>query len=599
MHAERTCDLTTGLRLMPDVMSSKSAMRTTARHPRCHFPLIWIGTVLILASAAGCRHGAEYDPADIPAPGTTARELIDTTPVVDVHTHTFNSRFLPIREIALGKRDMSPWFSLAGDSLVIALTELITDATETDLRGDVDLRVARRTNRRLKEIERTTGTQPANGITAEDIRSEPAISGAKKLLRDQKQMADLAPAEQRRLQKFAAQFAHRHGPLPGLFPDQAERSNEIRHFLSCLTAPSTRMESLFQNDHTSPDGKSRKVTLAVSHMMDMAPTYDQVEDGDVLFRFRKQQIPAMRRQQRVASGRMIYFVAYSPFRDHWHNDPEAGPGHALAIVKHAYEQQGAFGVKVYPPSGYRPTNNRIPPRPWSIASQPGRQWDARYKPHGVRVSGAELDARLDALYQWCVREDVPIFAHCGSGEVQARKGYHQLADPAEWRAVLERHPKLRLCLGHAGGGSRWTSVLPVNSWGRTVFQLCRDYPNVYCEFGCHEEIADPAGRAAFSRQIARLVRRSRTSGPYDFSTKILYGSDWFMPMTNPNASDRLNYLLSYQLAIIDAGGEEPGSLYRNVFHRNALRYLNVRSRLNKPGLPPATRKTLRRLLSLQ
>jgi len=232
--------------------------------------------------------------------------------------------------------------------MVIALTDLITKATEKDLGGDLDERIAKSTNDHLAAIRSTQAT-----VHAAEVKAEPAISGAKRLLIEHKEIKDLTPAESRRLQQFSRMFSHQEQNIPqalGIFPDTTDHTNEIRHFLSCLTAPETRMESIYQNDHTSLDGKTRKITLIASHMMDLAPTYDQAEDGETLFRFQGQQIPAMQSQQANADGRMLYFVAYNPFRDHWRKDPDAAPGHALAIVKDAYENHGAFGVKVYPPS---------------------------------------------------------------------------------------------------------------------------------------------------------------------------------------------------------------------------------------------------------
>jgi hypothetical protein len=41
----------------------------------------------------------------LPSAGPAAA-LVENAPVVDIHTHTFNARFLPIQNIALGKRDM-------------------------------------------------------------------------------------------------------------------------------------------------------------------------------------------------------------------------------------------------------------------------------------------------------------------------------------------------------------------------------------------------------------------------------------------------------------------------------------------------------------
>jgi predicted TIM-barrel fold metal-dependent hydrolase len=552
---------------------------------------ITIASIFVLQA---CNHTSIYRPVALPAKGTELAKLISQTPVIDIHTHTFNSRFLPIREIALGRRDMSPWFSLVTDSMAIALTELITKATEKDSPFiPSDQQIAYDTNRTL-DLMRASGRPLAitlSTVKTQEVSQDPGITGAKKLLTGT-QEDDLLPAERRRLEQFSRMFGESHGQIPpfGLFPDKTDHTNETRHFLSCLTAPASRMESLFQSDHTKD--KSPQVSLIASHMMDLAPTYDQREDGEKLFDFRTQQIPAMQRQQSLASGRLLYFVAYNPFRDHWQKDPAAGPGQALEIVKRAYTNQGAFGVKVYPPSGYKPSGNSIPFRPFSVAPQPHRQWRARYVPNGVKLTGQELDARLNELYQWCSDYQVPIFTHCGRDEVQARKGYGKLADPAGWRPVLERFPKLRLCLGHAGGGAEWYADGDLTSWGKTVSELCREFENVYCEFGCQDSIADPIKRGAFTRQIQRQIQKNEPNRPYIFSTKILYGSDWFMPM--PQSSDRLNHLLAHQTAIFDAGGSE---LYKNYFNRNSLSYLNSSERIKKPGIPLALRARINALLA--
>jgi predicted TIM-barrel fold metal-dependent hydrolase len=519
-----------------------------------------------------------------------AGALVKNVPVVDVHTHTFNARFLPIQNIALGKRDMHPFLSLAADPVVIAITDLITRATEEDIDPPgtaAELRlmedVASEANFLSAVLE---GGMSAKRVTAIELQNDPRVTGLQKIT-DGLPGQTLSNAELAGLRRFVLMFADHQQP----FADKENQRDEVAHFLSCLTAAEGRIVRLFQQD------QQEQVALMVSHMMDMAPTYNQREDGRKLLRFAEQEVPRVRRQQENAGGKMLYFVAYNPFRDHF---DDGQPGRALAVVRRAYEEQGAFGVKIYPPSGYTPTGNRIPQRPWVLARQPGEQWDARYKPHGVRLTGAELDARLLEFLRWCVREDVPVFAHSGDGEVQARNGYGRMANPAGWRRLLEEHPELRtlrLCFGHAGGGDYWFRESD-GGWGREVFELCADCPNIYCEFGIHDRIVDPANRARFSAKLARLIDESRANHPYDFSTKILYGSDWFMPMIA--GSDRVNYMNAFKAAILEVrpNGASTESLYKNFFYRNALAFLNVRQRLALGGLPTELRQRLQRLLEL-
>ena len=84
--------------------------------------------------------------------------------------------------------------------------------------------------------------------------------------------------------------------------------------------------------------------------------------------------------------------------------------------------------------------------------------------------------------------DIPVFAHSGHDEFEARKGYgvHH-SDPKFWGRFLEAHScpgkpcPLRLCLGHAGGDDYWFGNGEHEDWGLRAYELCTRYPDVYCE----------------------------------------------------------------------------------------------------------------------
>ena len=187
---------------------------------------------------------------------------------------------------------------------------------------------------------------------------------------------------------------------------------------------------------------------------------------------------------------MIYFVAYAPYRDYWMG---GHAGDAEELVRTAIEKNGAWGVKFYPPSGYRPAGNSIRPRPTGIRSRAAaEQWDARYGPLPGDKNRA-LDQKIEKLLLWCIEKDVPVFVHSGTGEFEARKGYGLYhSNPSFWRQFLDNHPapdgspcRLRLCLGHAGGGDYWFGGKNAVSWGSATYEMCRRFPNVYCEITTH------------------------------------------------------------------------------------------------------------------
>ncbi|WP_035613664.1 amidohydrolase family protein [Haloferula sp. BvORR071] len=565
--------------------------------------LLGAGGAMLLSACTTTEFPA-VDTSDFSA---AKRELVDSVPVVDVHTHTFNSRFLPLRGIVLAKRDMlGDHAQYATDARVLALADLITRMT-----GESKLPAEHEVNAKIAAD--VSALAEVRNISAEEVAADPGITGARKLLDPDKTkpVDKLTRKEEASLMDFVALFDEEPKGFVTLLKEnskdkgsRSERASEYFHFLRCLTKADNRVEGRFQSDH------NERINLAVSHMMDLAPTYNQEEENPRLYSTRDQ-IRRMQSQQKQAKGKLLYFVAYSPFRDTWEKDREAADGRALEIVRKAYESGGAFGVKVYPPSGYRPAGNKIPDPPSSKWKQPLEQWKARYEPKNrPPVTGDDLDRRLLDLCRWAVKNDVPLFAHCAKGEFEAQPGYDQLADPRGWQLLLQEHKELknlRLCLGHAGGGGEWYSAgkWDNSKWGKTVYELCRDYKNIYCEFGCHQDIADPDKRKIFTGNLKSLIADSRKPWPdgtprdWDFGDKIIYGSDWFMPMTH--ASDRLNYLLAFKSAVYDAGSNDDESemLCRDFCYRNSLEFLNVEERIAKGELPAKLATNLRKLKSIE
>jgi hypothetical protein len=521
---------------------------------------------IIILIAAGFTAGCVFKkPVKVElTPAEAARA--SKTPVVDVHTHSFNALYLPLQQIARGKRDIAP-----------PLSWLVTDELADGLTGSL----AAATARRQGKIAIATNDAALDQKVLE-YSSKP----------DTRTSAELDAVLSWRQKLMLGSLANGFSPHAGVTgpPDDM-----LRHFISCLTRKDTDLHSTLILDHKYDE--TRNLQLVLSHTMDLAPVYDQKAKDSVLLDFHKQQIPRMQEQVRSANGSMAYFVAYCPYRDHWHGDEDAHPGHSLEIAQDAVRSRGAYGIKFYPPSGYRPICNEILPRPRTLfASEPGLQWEARY----AGLTGAELDARCLKLFQWCIHEDLPVFAHCGPGEFQARKGYgaHH-GDPIYWQYLLQSSRsmgKLRLCLGHAGGEDFWLGAGDFIGWGERVYELCTQYPNVYCEFGIHGEIVSDKARAKFVTKVLECIKKSRRDRtPYDFAKKIMYGSDWFMPM--PNMNGRENYLRGFQqaaLTIEQRLGGKPG-FFDDFMYRNSLRYLNATKRQSDPRLAPALRTNLARL----
>lgn len=548
-----------------------------ASHHRWGRAISVSGCLALLPVLAACGSSPRYEEPD---PEVVSRlqavdvfdEIVDATPIVDVHTHTFNARYLPLRGIAEGKRDANWLLGLVPTSVARAIADSIQEKARL---RDIGQGPSAEGPRSMEDALDDASSE--QGENAQDLRSEPSV------------------------QRLTAIADGTAAPRTG---DVETELTELMSELG-LDGPESFLKLLMLEDgqhrHRYRRAFGARPKLIVSHLMDLGPSYNQEADDKRRFlsveeqirraEFFQQQGPEQGEPQTYPSEQhpdggpgQIYFVAYNPFRDHW---PDEQKDRALDIVKKAVLEHHAYGVKVYPPSGYRAARNEpFPDKPWSMfTSAPRKQWEARY---GKLKDADELDERLDRLFTWCVHENVPVFTHCNTGEFQARDGYgERMADPRFWETVLKKHSELRLCFGHAGGTAFWFGDCEkeFKDWGETVYRLCTTYPNVYCEIGIHDAIVDPKAQANFVATLERLFAES--PGDNKFQKKIMFGTDWYMPI----GASPMAYLRGYRRALLTLGREA----YVDFFCRNALHYLDVNERLGMDGaraLPESIRTTL-------
>jgi len=104
-------------------------------------------------------------------------------------------------------------------------------------------------------------------------------------------------------------------------------------------------------------------------------------------------------------------------------------------------------------------------------------------------------------------------------EERQYKEYFQtnFVSPNAWRKVLEKHPRLRLCLAHFGGIAKETLE---RKWHDQIFGMMKDYPNLHVDISssfCSEEFRD-------------LFKEKLAPKHPEFHDRILFGSDWFMTL---------------------------------------------------------------------
>ena len=287
-------------------------------------------------------------------------------------------------------------------------------------------------------------------------------------------------------------------------------------------------------------GGPQQVQVICNHMIDfdlwlarretVTPIRDQVE---VMAR-----IAALEQRALV-----LNFVAYCPLRD------AMTGGQALADVEWAVRRRGCTGVKIYPPAGFRPTGNA------GISFAHGKV------PAGPPGGGAAIDARLDALYHWCADNDVPIMSH-GAPSMGAGPGTAMYAEPALWVPVLDRHPTLRVNLGHFGGMSRTGGP----NWEPGLAAALNRFPGLFVDGSFWTGTG--VGQSQRGAEIARL-RRLLTAAP-GAGAQLLYGSDWSLIARD----DRHNRYLADQHGFLETATGNP-AMRDAIMGGNAMRWLGL------------------------
>jgi predicted TIM-barrel fold metal-dependent hydrolase len=241
---------------------------------------------------------------------------------------------------------------------------------------------------------------------------------------------------------------------------------------------------------------------------------------------------------------LIPFIGADPRRD----------GLTDLVIDHI-ENHGFGGIKLYPPLGFFP-----------------------------------FDERFDEMYRYAEERGIPVLAHCTRGGVYSRckitadmrkhpitgdplpgdsnsEFTDNYAHPANYQYVLEKFPKLKICLAHFGGGDQWYKYLrdpwpaqeTEESWLSIIMNLIRKYPNVYTDisYTAYDNNLHP-----FLKVLVNMPELRR---------RILYGSDIYMVQLQETEREFSIYLRGYL-------GEED---FKQIAVTNPAEFLEIKP--EKPG----------------
>ena len=194
------------------------------------------------------------------------------------------------------------------------------------------------------------------------------------------------------------------------------------------------------------------------------------------------------------------------------------------------------------------------------------------------------DYRLELVFDYCLKEQKPIIAHCGRGGA-GRKGSincSDLAHPYYWIPVLKKlyrenidsaKPgyKFKLCLAHFDA----LSDLPEVAWWDEIITLIEMYYGnplikVYVDVS-----ANFINNRAKAKSYFKLLKEKA----YDNNKardNILYGSDWWMQLYDCNELEYYHaYFTDYQNKSYYPGNKKgEGSIsLQQTFEKNAEEFL--------------------------
>jgi predicted TIM-barrel fold metal-dependent hydrolase len=185
------------------------------------------------------------------------------------------------------------------------------------------------------------------------------------------------------------------------------------------------------------------------------------------------------------------------------------------------------------------------------------------------------DEKLMPVYAICEERNVPVMTHCSTGGIWQRGLSYsdrvRLSHPSNYEMILQKHPRLRLCLAHFGGSEEWDKHLqsradragPERAWVRWIADLiCSgQYPNLYTDISYL--VFQPRPRALhvdYFDYLKVLLADER------LRQRVLFGSDYYISERELITEKEVSIALRSRL------GEE---LYFQIAHHNPNRYLGL------------------------
>ena len=391
--------------------------------------------------------------------------------IVDIHTHLFNLKYLPIWGV-LSSRGIPNKTSRFIEFILLKITgESFTKNKNAKTFFDFNDLLYPFEFSKIKDEDLIERIIEFAERDAEILRSQlliDAVEEHEELKGNKKNIDDISSEGYKKnvlkwiVQKALSGFAY------------------LRWFLFMTKSEERLMKSMIKN--------YPQVETFVFHMMDTEHFFPG--NGDYSAKCHipfDVQIDNMKKLLQQYPNKLKGFVAYNPKRE---NDIE--------VVEKALKN-GFTGIKFYPPLGYNPINsmelfkfcskNKIPVfthcTPTGFEAKKGYGHNANPKNWEV-VLKEVIDLKL-------------CLGHAGGVDGWFDKYNHK-------------------------------NIFPESAYAKKVVELCTTYENVYAEVGFLDDIDNSQQKDEFAKRLEHLFRDTSTT--YNLIDKIMYGSDWHVLMNH-------------------------------------------------------------------
>lgn len=240
------------------------------------------------------------------------------------------------------------------------------------------------------------------------------------------------------------------------------------------------------------------------------------------------------------------------------------------------------GLKLYPPMGFKPSDNR--PDDFKGEARALREVKRRWRE--PPLAGHEIhhvvNESLRRLFEACDSNGIPLLAHSYHSN-EAGFCFGARAGPSGWLDVLKKYEKLRLCLGHFASAADFETAMaardiggpiPRNAWPLQGTEALLKFntaasSRVFADIGYMSEFLVGSGSERAARTEAFFRRLEQYCRDFDPGCRhIMFGSDWIMLGQEPRNAQ---YLETIERGLVDACWEEDWK--QNFLYDNLRRFL--------------------------